>query len=138
MVRVDLRIRDIEISSQDVISRDNVTMKVDAVVYLHIVDPERAIVRVQSCLPATNMLAQTTLRGQCQASMSTTRCSPNERSSVPTSRASWTPSRNLGHRGEQRRDQNCRNHRHGACGSWTRPARQDHSCRSGVPSFTNA
>ena len=62
MVRVDLRIRVIEIPSQDVISRDNVSMKVDAVLYFNVVDPERAIVRVQSYLPATNMLAQTTLR----------------------------------------------------------------------------
>ncbi len=62
MVRVDLRIRVIEIPSQDVISRDNVSMKVDAVVYFNVVNPERAIIQVQSYLPATNMLAQTTLR----------------------------------------------------------------------------
>src|SRR5271156_5970915 len=62
MVRVDLRIRVIEIPSQDVISRDNVSMKVDAVVYFNVVNPERAIIQVQSSLPATTMLAQTTLR----------------------------------------------------------------------------
>jgi regulator of protease activity HflC (stomatin/prohibitin superfamily) len=62
MVRVDLRIQVIEIPSQDVISRDNVSMKVDAVLYFNVVDPERAIIKVQSFLPATNMLAQTTLR----------------------------------------------------------------------------
>jgi regulator of protease activity HflC (stomatin/prohibitin superfamily) len=62
MVRVDLRIRVIEIPSQDVISRDNVSMKVDAVLYFNVVNPERAIVQVQNYLPATNMLAQTTLR----------------------------------------------------------------------------
>ena len=62
MVRVDLRIQVIEIPTQDVISRDNVSMKVDAVLYFNVVDPERAIIRVQSYLPATNMLAQTTLR----------------------------------------------------------------------------
>jgi regulator of protease activity HflC (stomatin/prohibitin superfamily) len=62
MVRVDLRIQVIEIPSQDVISRDNVSMKVDAVLYFNVVDPERAIIKVQSYLPATNMLAQTTLR----------------------------------------------------------------------------
>ena len=62
MVRVDLRIRVIEIPSQDVISRDNVSMKVDAVVYFNVVNPERAIIQVQSYLPATNMLDQTTLR----------------------------------------------------------------------------
>jgi regulator of protease activity HflC (stomatin/prohibitin superfamily) len=62
MVRVDLRIQVIEIPSQDVISRDNVSMKVDAVLYFNVVDPERAIIKVQSYRPATNMLAQTTLR----------------------------------------------------------------------------
>jgi regulator of protease activity HflC (stomatin/prohibitin superfamily) len=62
MVRVDLRIQVIEIPSQDVISRDNVSMKVDAVLYFSVVNPERAIIQVQSYLPATNMLAQTTLR----------------------------------------------------------------------------
>ena len=62
MVRVDLRIRVIEIPAQDVISRDNVSMKVDAVLYFNVVNPERAIIHVQHYLPATNMLAQTTLR----------------------------------------------------------------------------
>jgi regulator of protease activity HflC (stomatin/prohibitin superfamily) len=62
MVRVDLRIQVVEIPTQDVISRDNVSMKVDAVLYFNVVDPERAVIGVQSYLPATNMLAQTTLR----------------------------------------------------------------------------
>jgi regulator of protease activity HflC (stomatin/prohibitin superfamily) len=62
MARVDLRIQVIEIPSQDVISRDNVSMKVDAVLYFSVVNPERAIIQVQDYLPATNMLAQTTLR----------------------------------------------------------------------------
>ena len=62
MVRVDLRIQVIEIPSQDVISRDNVSMKVDAVLYFNVVNPERAIINVQNFMPATNMLAQTTLR----------------------------------------------------------------------------
>ena len=62
MVRVDLRIQVIEIPTQDVISRDNVSMKVDAVLYFNVINPERAIIQVQDYLPATNMLAQTTLR----------------------------------------------------------------------------
>jgi regulator of protease activity HflC (stomatin/prohibitin superfamily) len=62
MVRVDLRIQVVEIPSQDVISRDNVSMKVEAVLYFNVVNPERAIIRAQSFLPATVMLAQTTLR----------------------------------------------------------------------------
>ncbi len=62
MVRVDQRIEVVEIPTQDVISRDNVSMKVDAVLYFKVVDPERAIIQVQDYRPATNMLAQTTLR----------------------------------------------------------------------------
>jgi regulator of protease activity HflC (stomatin/prohibitin superfamily) len=62
MVRVDLRIQVVEIPTQDVISRDNVSMKVDAVLYFNVVNPEYAIIQVQNYLPATNMLAQTTLR----------------------------------------------------------------------------
>ena len=62
MVRVDLRIQVVEVPSQDVISRDNVSMKVDAVLYYSVVDPERSVVQVQSFASATNMLAQTTMR----------------------------------------------------------------------------
>jgi regulator of protease activity HflC (stomatin/prohibitin superfamily) len=62
MVRVDLRTQVVEIPTQDIISRDNVSMKVDAVLYFNVVDPERAIIKVQAYLPATMMLAQTTLR----------------------------------------------------------------------------
>jgi len=62
MVRVDLRTQVIEVPSQDVISRDNVSMKVDAVLYFNVIDPEHAIIKVQNYLPATNMLAQTTMR----------------------------------------------------------------------------
>ena len=51
MVRVDLRIQVIEVPSQDVISRDNVSMKVDAVLYFSVVDPEHAIIKVQDYLP---------------------------------------------------------------------------------------
>ena len=62
MVRVDLRIQVVEIPSQDVISRDNVSMKVDAVLYFNVSNPERAVIQVQRYLSATTMLAQTTLR----------------------------------------------------------------------------
>src|SRR5213595_2882296 len=62
MVRVDLRVVVIDIPSQDVISRDNVTVKVNAVLYFRVVDPERAIIRVFNFLEATSQLAQTTLR----------------------------------------------------------------------------
>ncbi len=62
VVRVDLRIKVIEIPAQDLISRDNVSMKVDAILYFNVVDPEDAIIKVESFIPATVMLAQTTLR----------------------------------------------------------------------------
>lgn len=62
MVRVDLRIVVMEVPTQDVISRDNVSMKVDAVLYFRVIDPEKAVIQIENFVPATNMLAQTTLR----------------------------------------------------------------------------
>lgn len=62
MVRVDLRIVVFDVPTQDVISRDNVSVKVNAVVYFRVVDPQRAIIQVEDFLNATNQLAQTTLR----------------------------------------------------------------------------
>jgi regulator of protease activity HflC (stomatin/prohibitin superfamily) len=61
-VRVDLRIITMDIPSQDVISRDNVTMHVNAVLYFRVVDPEKAIIQVENYLNATSQLSQTTLR----------------------------------------------------------------------------
>ncbi len=62
MVRVDLRTVVFDVPSQDVISRDNVSVKVNAVVYFRVVDPNKAILQVEDFLNATNQLAQTTLR----------------------------------------------------------------------------
>jgi len=62
MVRVDLRTVVLDVPTQDVISRDNVSVKVNAVVYFRIVDPQRAIIEVANFLNATSQLAQTTLR----------------------------------------------------------------------------
>jgi regulator of protease activity HflC (stomatin/prohibitin superfamily) len=62
MVRVDLRTRVFDVPTQDVISRDNVSVRVNAVVYYRIVDPEKAIVQVEHFDEATSQLAQTTLR----------------------------------------------------------------------------
>jgi regulator of protease activity HflC (stomatin/prohibitin superfamily) len=61
-VRVDLRTRVFDVPTQDVISRDNVSVKVNAVVYFRVVDPERAIIQVANFIEATSQLAQTTLR----------------------------------------------------------------------------
>lgn len=62
MVRVDLRVVTMDVPAQDVISRDNVSVKVNAVVYFRVVDPQRAIIQVENYLVATSQLAQTTLR----------------------------------------------------------------------------
>jgi regulator of protease activity HflC (stomatin/prohibitin superfamily) len=62
MVRVDLRTIVMDVPPQDVISRDNVSVKVNAVVYFRVIDPERAIIQVEDYLVATSQLAQTTLR----------------------------------------------------------------------------
>ncbi|HET7159091.1 MAG TPA: slipin family protein [Burkholderiales bacterium] len=62
MVRVDLRTIVMDVPSQDVISRDNVSVKVNAVVYFRVIDPERAIIQIANFFEATSQLAQTTLR----------------------------------------------------------------------------
>ncbi|MCB1854489.1 MAG: slipin family protein [Halieaceae bacterium] len=62
MVRVDLRTVVMDVPTQDVISRDNVSVQVNAVIYFRVVDPERAIIMVENYLEATSQLSQTTLR----------------------------------------------------------------------------
>ena len=61
-VRVDLRTIVLDVPTQDVISRDNVSVKVNAVVYFRVIDPEKAIIQVEDFMAATSELAQTTLR----------------------------------------------------------------------------
>lgn len=62
MVRVDLRTVVMDVPTQDVISRDNVSVKVNAVLYFRVVDPQKAIIQVEDFLAATSQLSQTTLR----------------------------------------------------------------------------
>ena len=62
IVRVSLRVEAMEVPSQDVVTRDNVTVKVNAVIYFRIVEPSRAVLEVANYLYATSQLAQTTLR----------------------------------------------------------------------------
>jgi len=62
MERVDLRTIVMDVPTQDVISRDNVSIKVNAVVYFRVIDPEKAIIQVENFYDATSQLAQTTLR----------------------------------------------------------------------------
>jgi regulator of protease activity HflC (stomatin/prohibitin superfamily) len=62
IVRIDLRTVVIEVPRQDLITKDNVSVKVDAVLYFHVVDPAKSVIKVEQYIAATNMLAQTTLR----------------------------------------------------------------------------
>jgi regulator of protease activity HflC (stomatin/prohibitin superfamily) len=65
MLKVDLRTITMDVPSQDVITRDNVSVKVNAVLYFRVIDPNRAVVEVENYLFATSQLAQTTLRSVC-------------------------------------------------------------------------
>ena len=62
MIRVDLRTRVLDVPSQDVISRDNVSVRVNAVIYFRVIDPEKSTIQVENFMAATSQLAQTTLR----------------------------------------------------------------------------
>ena len=62
MVKVGLRVVVLDVPSQDIITRDNVSVKVNAVLYFRVIDPEKAIIQVENFLQATSQLAQTTLR----------------------------------------------------------------------------
>jgi len=62
MVRVDLRTRVLDVPSQDLISRDNVSVKVNAVIYFRIIEADKAVIQVEDFAAATSQLAQTTLR----------------------------------------------------------------------------
>ncbi|ATX67673.1 hypothetical protein BG454_04255 [Roseinatronobacter bogoriensis subsp. barguzinensis] len=62
VVRVDLRVRVLDVPSQDVISQDNVSVRVNAVIYFRVVDPEKATIQVENFMQATSELSQTTLR----------------------------------------------------------------------------
>jgi regulator of protease activity HflC (stomatin/prohibitin superfamily) len=62
MVRVDLRTKVLDVPSQDLITRDNVSVKVNAVLYFRVVDPQQSIINVENYMEATGQMAQTTLR----------------------------------------------------------------------------
>ncbi|HEY4717218.1 MAG TPA: slipin family protein [bacterium] len=63
--RVSLRLVTMDVPSQDVITKDNVSLKVNAVVYFRVLDPQKAVIQVENYLYATSQLAQTTLRSVC-------------------------------------------------------------------------
>src|SRR6202008_3948666 len=62
MVRMDLRVVTIDVPRQEVMTRDNVPVSVDAVLYFRVIDPQAAVVKVENFLKATSLIAQTTLR----------------------------------------------------------------------------
>ena len=62
MVKMDLRVVTIDVARQEVMTRDNVPVTVDAVVYFRVIDPAAAVVRVENYLKATSLISQTTLR----------------------------------------------------------------------------
>ena len=76
MVRVSLRTVVMDVPPQDLITKDNVSVKVSAVIYFRVMDPTRAVIDVENYLYATSQLAQTTLRSVC-GQWSSTICSPN-------------------------------------------------------------
>ncbi|MDP1538485.1 MAG: slipin family protein, partial [bacterium] len=68
MVKLDLRIVTLDVPSQEVITKDNIPVKVDAVLYFKVADPERATIEVENYLMATSQISQTSLRGVVGAS----------------------------------------------------------------------
>ena len=108
MTKVDLRVVVMDVPTQDVISRDNVSVKVNAVIYFRIVDPEKAVIRVANVFEATSQLSQTTLRsvlGQHELDDMLA-----ERDKLNTDIQNLLDARtdNWGHQGRERRDQACR------------------------------
>ena len=96
MVRVDSRIQVIEIPTQDVISRDNVSMKVDAVLYFKVTNPEHAIIQVQSYPDRPRICLRKRHCARFSVSTISTKCCRSARSSAPTCRASSTPKPKFG------------------------------------------
>ena len=68
MVKLELRIVTLDVPSQDVITRDNISINVDAVLYFKVADPEKAIIEIENYLVATSQISQTSLRGVVGAS----------------------------------------------------------------------
>ena len=82
MVKVSLRLVTMDVPSQDVITKDNVSVKVNAVVYFRVMDPTNAIIEVENFLFATSQLAQTTLRSAYAVRSSWMICSLNGKRSI--------------------------------------------------------
>ncbi len=108
VMKTDLRTVVDVVPPQDVITRDNVSVKVNAVIYYRMVDPQRAIINVANYMAATSQLAQTTLRsvlGQARAGRAAGGARQAQRRHPGDPRSAYRP---LGHQGFERRDQGCR------------------------------
>ena len=105
MVRVDLRTVVIDVPPQDVISRDNVSVKVNAVVYFRVVDPQKAIIQVENYLKATSQLAQTTLRAVLGKHELDEMLAEREKLNLDIQQSARRADRRVGHQGHDRRDQ---------------------------------
>ena len=134
MVRVSLRTIVMDVPPQDVITRDNVSVKVNAVVYFRVMDPRRAIVEVESYHYATSQLAQTTLRsvlGQVELDDLLSRA----RAAEPAAPADPRPAhRSVGHQGFVRGGKARRSCRPTCSARW--PGRRKQSARSVLKSST--
>ena len=105
MVRVDLRTITFDVPPQDVISRDNVSVKVNAVLFFRVVDPAKAVIQVENFLLATSQLAQTTLRVVLGKHELDEMLAERERLNTDVQRILDAADRRLGHQGRERRDQ---------------------------------
>ena len=105
VVRVDLRTVVLEVPTQDVISRDNVSVKVSAVVYLRVIDPQKAIIQVVDYLNATSQLAQTMLRSVLGKHQLDDMLAEREKLNTDIQQALDAQTDSWGHQGRQRRDQ---------------------------------
>ena len=102
---VDLRVITMDVPEQDVISQDNVTVRVNAVLYFRVVDPEKAIIQVEHYVNATSQLAQTTLRSVLGKHDLDEMLSERDKLNKDIQEIIDSSGRELGHQGGQRRDQ---------------------------------
>ena len=111
MVRMDLRTRVLDVPPQDVISRDNVSVKVNAVVYYRVIDPEKAIIQVEEFDKATSQFAQTTLRSVVGQHELDEMLAEREKLNAEVQRILDEQNRRVGDQGQQRRAQAHRSQR---------------------------
>ena len=139
LVKVDLRTITLNIPPQDVITKDNVPVRVNAVAYFKIVDPKNAIVQVENYMSATSQIAQTTLRAVLGQHVLDELLSEREKINAILQEIIDDGHRPLGDQGLDRRGQGRRDPRRDAEGDGTpgrsraRAAREDHQLRGRVP-----